>query len=284
MAGPGADDDEGSGDQKCPKQQQAEVEASHELAEREDDLRAPLGQRACHCGEHCERCEPHHIVGDLEHHAHQRFHSDDDRLSALADGRQRDTEEDRKDDDRQDFVLAHRLEDRGRDDVGDEIVEVEAAGFDAAGRGGWRKRKVEADAGAENMHEDQAERQRKQAGADEPDQRANADAAERGDVAHVRDARDQSGKDQRRDDHLDQPQEQSGDDAQIFRDRRQPRRALRAAIVDHRIGDPARDDSEHECDQDVAGQAFGHVVLREVWRTEAGGWLFVKLHSGGRGG
>ena len=56
----------------------------------------------------------------------------------------------------------------------------------------------------------------------------------RGDVAHMRDAGDQGREDQRRDDHLDQAQEQRGDDAEIFGDRLQLLGARRRAVVDRR--------------------------------------------------
>ena len=176
-------------------------------------------------------------------------------LPRLADGGQRDAEEDREDDDRQDLVVAHRLEDRLRHEVGDEVLEVERGGLDAACGGRRRERQVEADAGVKQRDEDQAERQRDEARKDEPEERADADAAERGDVAHVRDAGDQRREDQRRDDHLDQPQEQRGDDAEIVGDRLQPRRACGRAVVDRGVDRPAGDDAEHQRDQDVAGQS-----------------------------
>ena len=37
--------------------------------------------------------EAHHIIGDLEHHPDERFDAADDRLARLADGGQRDAEE-----------------------------------------------------------------------------------------------------------------------------------------------------------------------------------------------
>ena len=117
---------------------------------------------------------------------------------------------------------------------------------------------VEADAGLKQVHQDQAERQRNQAGEDEPAERADADAAERGDVAHVRDARDERREDERRDDHLDQAQEQRGDDAEIVGDRLQPLGRRRRAVVDRIIDRPPGDDPEHQRDQDEPGQFLGH--------------------------
>ena len=91
--------------------------------------------RARDRGEHGERREAHHIVGNLEHHAGRAISTPaDDRLAAFADGSERDPEEYGEDDDRQDLVVAHRLEDRLRDEVGDEVLEVERRRFDAARR------------------------------------------------------------------------------------------------------------------------------------------------------
>ena len=181
-------------------------------------------------------------------------------LPRLADGGERDSEENREDHDRQDLVGAHRLEDRLRHEVRDEILEVERGGLDAARGGGGRDRQVEPDAGMKRSHEDQPERQRHQTREDEPADRTQADAAERGDVAHVRDSGDQRREDERRDDHLDQPQEQGGDDAEVIGDGLQPLGARRRAVVDRVVRRPAGDDPEHQRDQDELRQSFGHAV------------------------
>ena len=120
---------------------------------------------------------------------------------------------------------------------------------------------VEPDAGVKQRHQDQAERQRYQARENEPAERAHADAPERGDVAHVRDARDQRRENERRDDHLDEAQEQRGDDAEIVGDRLQPLGRRRRAVVDRIIDQPPRDDPEHQRDQDEPGQFLGHTQL-----------------------
>ena len=85
---------------------------------------------------------------------------------------------------------------------------------------------------------------------------------------------DQRREDQRRDDHLDQAQEQRGDDAEIVGDRLQPLGARRRAVVDRGIDRPAGDDAEHQREQDVAGQFLGHAfpsVGRDPsrWRSRA---------------
>ena len=59
-----------------------------------------------------------------------------------------------------------------------------------------------------------------------------ADPAEGSDIAHVRDSGDEGREDERRDDHLDQAQEQRRHDAEIVGDRFQARSRCRRAVVD----------------------------------------------------
>ena len=223
-----------------------------------DDLGPALGERAGDGGEHRKGRKAHHIVGDLEHHPDQRFDALNDRLALLADGGERDSEEQREDDDRQDLVGAHRLEDRGRDEMADEVLEVEGRGLDAARACRRRKGKVEADAWMKGGDEDEAERQGDEARENEPADRADADTAERCDIAHVRDARDQGREDERSDDHLDQAKEQRGDDAEIIGDGLQPVGRRRRAVIDRMIDRPSNDDPENEGDQDVPSEFLGH--------------------------
>ena len=70
--------------------------------------------------------------------------------------------------------------------------------------------------------------------------RAEADPAERRGIAHMRDAGDQRGEHQRRDDHLDQPQEQIGDDREIAGDGIDRGRIGQRAVEDQ-PGDDAGD-------------------------------------------
>ena len=180
------------------------------------------------------------------------------RSSPVADRSQRNTEEGGEDDYREDFIVAHRLEDRLRHHVRDEVLQVERGGRDAACGGYRRQRQVQPDARMKEGDDDQPERQRDQGREDEPQQRAEADAAESGNVAHVRDPGDQGREDQRRDDHLDQAQKQRGDDAQIIGDRLEARGGLRCAVVDGGVDRPAGNDAEDQRDQDVTGQPRRH--------------------------
>ena len=82
---------------------------------------------------------------------------------------------------------------------------------------GVGQRQVEVVARPQDVDQDHAEQQRYQRGADEPEHRLAADAADRLGVAHVRDADHQGREHQRRDDHLDQPQEDVGERARCSR-------------------------------------------------------------------
>jgi len=79
----------------------------------------------------------------------------------------------------------------------------------------------------------------------------------RGDVAHMRDPRDQRREHQGCNDHLDQAQEQRGDDRQIFRDLFELLCRSGRAVVDRGVGRPTGDDAEDQCEQDVAGKFRG---------------------------
>ena len=123
--------------------------------------------------------------------------------------------------------------------MGDEILEVEGGSLDAAGGGCRREWQVQANSRVEQCDEDEAERERNQAGEDEPADSARAHPPERRDVAHVGDAGDEGREHQRRDDHLDQAEENGGDDAQIIGDGLEPGGACRRAVVDGAVDRPA---------------------------------------------
>jgi hypothetical protein len=74
------------------------------------------------------------------------------------------------------------------------------------------QRQVQRHARLQDVDHDQAQGQRYQRGADEPAHGLAADAANRLGVAHLGDAHHQGGDHQRRDDHLDQTQENVGED------------------------------------------------------------------------
>ena len=154
--------------------------------------------------------------------------------------------------------------------MADEVGEVELAVRNAARRVGGGDGEAEPDARLQQVDEEEAEEERDEAGADEPGEAAQADAAERAGVAHVRDADDQRREDERRDDHLDQAQEQRGDDTEIARDLLQPGGGGGRAVVDPAVERQADERAEDEADQDVKGQPLGHSDAPEDVRPAKG--------------
>ena len=139
-------------------------------------------------------------------------------LRALAERRAGHAEEQREHDDLQDLVVRHRLDERARHEVRDELLQRERRGLEI-GRGlRVGQRQIEVLAGPQQIDHDQAEQQRDERGADEPEHRLGADPADRLGVAHMRDADDQGREHQRRDDHLDQAQEDVGEQRDVAGD------------------------------------------------------------------
>ena len=106
-------------------------------------------------------------------------------------------------------------------------------------------------AGLQQIDHHEAEQQRDKGGADEPAHRLGEHAAELGAGAHMRDAADERGEHQRRDDHLDQAQEQHGDQVYVGRDFH--------PAVGHIVEDdgPHHNAKRHR-DQDVLRKPAGH--------------------------
>src|SRR3954464_8448160 len=93
----------------------------------------------------------------------------------------------------------------------EEFLERESRDREAGGLSLFRQRAGEVGAGLQQIDHDEAEQQRDEGGGNEPAQRLGEDAAELGAAAHMGDAADQGGEYQRRNDHLDQAQEQHRD-------------------------------------------------------------------------
>jgi hypothetical protein len=176
-------------------------------------------------------------------------------------------EEDGEDEDLQDFVAGHGFDDALREDVGDEVLEVQRAGLQVEAGGRFRQRHAEGGARLQQVGEEQADEQRAERGADEPAERLGTDAADRLRVAHVGQAGDQRGEDQRGDDHLDQAQEDVGQDAEVagdFLGRGRRRRQRMAGIAD--------DDAEDHGDADQVVRRF--IFMRVSLSCKVGSaWL-----------
>ena len=173
----------------------------------------------------------------------------DDRLAALAERGHRRSEEDREHHDLQDLVARHGIDDARRNGVCDEALQRQRVGLHVRGRVSIRQGKLHRLAGFEQLHQHQPERERDQRGKDEPAERLAADASDGGDIAHFRDADDERRQHQRRDDHLDQPQEHG-------RQKRGRFRESGGRFRIERVADVTADQAEHEADDDEGGQAI----------------------------
>ena len=115
-----------------------------------------------------------------------------------------------------------------------------------------RQGQIEPGAGLQSGDDDDAEHQRDHRGAEEPSDGARADAAELRAGAHVRNAGDQRSEHQRCDDHLDEAQEDIGDDAEVRCD-------ARGLIGSQQsMADPADEYAGDHPDQDDQREAVRH--------------------------
>ena len=230
---------------------QGDVEADQQLAEDEQHAQALGGDGTGHGAEDAHRGEAHDVVGDLEHDVDHFLHGAHQATRHLVvQVAQGDAEEDGEDEDLQDLVGGHGLEDVLREDVGDEVLEIEGAGLQVGA--GRRVGQGHAQGGTrvEQVGEEQPEEQGAEGGADEPAQGLAADAADGLGVAHAGQTSYQGGEDQGSDDHLDQAQEDVGQDAEIAGDLLGLGRA-----ASQRIARVADDDAEDQGKADPGGQA-----------------------------
>ena len=170
----------------------------------------------------------------------------DQRLGLRAEGCGGNAEEDGEHDDLQDFILAHGIDDAGRERVMQEVLQRHRRLFHPAGRidvGQWQ---MEADAGLQQVDHDQAKQQRHQRHADEPAESLGADAADGRAIAHAGNPDHQRREDQRRDDHLDQAQEDIGQQRDVAGEL-----GDEAAFATMLVDDVAADDAEHQGKQNV---------------------------------
>ena len=199
----------------------------------------------------------HDDVRDLEHRFGDGLAPGDDRPALLADHAQRNGEEDAEDDDLEDVTLGHRADHRLRDDVEEDLIPGLRLGGDLAR---LPHRQVDADA---RLHDvDRREPDAERDGGDdlEIDDRAQPHAADDLDVAGAGDAGDQRREDQRRDDHLDHPQEQLAEGAEV-------RRPLGMGRAD----DPSRRDADRKTDENLLGE--GNAAAGRRRRGVAFSWI-----------
>ena len=246
---------------------EAEVELADEFSVHPQDPESLGGDNRCHGGEHGQGRQRHHVTGHLQHDVGDLLHPVDDDAGPLAKGRRSGTEEHRKDHDLQDFVVRHRLEYAPGHQVRHEFLERERRHLQVGRCASVGQRQVQRIAGPEDIDQDHAEDQRYQRRTDEPTHGLQTDASDGLGVSHVRDADDQRGKYQRRDDHLDQPQEDIGEQRDVtgsglrgFRRREQ--------LVAH----PAHADTCHHRNENPGRQFHGNAPLDDRRRRPRSGW------------
>ncbi len=232
----------------------------------DEDAEPLRGHGRGHRREHRERCHQHHVVGDLEHHVGDLVGDRHELLAALAERRRRHAREDREHDDLQDLVVRHRLDDRFRDEVRDEFLQRQRRDLEIGRCARLRQRQAEVVAGPQDVDHHHADGERDQRSRDEPGHRLHADPADRLGVTHMSDADHQHREHQRRDDHLDQPQEQVGDDGEIARD---AGRFFR--VGNGRVENVAKHDTEDHSAQDPDREALRHGDHPPPWQRVSTG-------------
>jgi hypothetical protein len=141
----------------------------------------------------------------------------------------------------------------------EEFLERERRYREARGLALVRQRAGEVGARLQQVDHDEAKQQRDEGGGDEPAQRLGEDAAELGAGAHMGDAADERSKHQRRDDHLDQAQEQ-------HRDQVDARGDLGPAVGKKIEDQGSHHDAKDHREQDVLRKPVGHCSYPRKFR------------------
>jgi hypothetical protein len=247
--------DEADHDQDRPQDQQREIEAAHEHDQLPQYAEAVLRYGRHDRRPHRDRREQHHITGHFQHDVGEVVDQREHRLGTLGQRAERHREKHREHHDLQNFVLRHRIRDRGRDQMRQEFFDRESRDRQAGRLTLVGQRAGEIGARLQQIDHDKAEQQRDEGSADEPAHRLGEHPSELGAGSHMRDTADQGREHQRRNDHLDQAQEQ-------HRNQVDGRRDLDAAvghvIVDHR----AHHDAERHRDQNELREPVGHSCPR----------------------
>ena len=180
------------------------VQRRDEPGEVVEDPQTPVPDRV---GDRCANaygCVVHDDVRELEHRFGHPFAPDDHRTSFFTDHAQRDSEEDAEDDDLKDVTFGHRVDDRLGDDVQEDLV----PGLRLGGNfGALPHRQVDAVARPGNVDRQQADHERDRRYDLEVDDGPETHPSDDFEVTGPGNPGDERGKNQRRDDHLDHPQE-----------------------------------------------------------------------------
>ncbi len=230
------------------RKRQRHVQRRHEPGEVVEHTQSAVANRVGDGRTDADRCVVHHDVRELEHRFRDRLAPGDDRAALLADHAERNREDDAEDDDLQDVALGHCVEDRLGDDVEEYLVPRLRLRGDLAL---LPDRQVDADARPGDVDGGQADDERDGRDDLEVDDRAQAHSAHDLHMAGAGDAGDQRGKDQGRDDHLDQAQEELAERPEVDG-------PVGVEVAD----EPADDDPDGETDEDLLSQSDSRAPRR----------------------
>ena len=182
----------------------------------------------------------HHDVRELEHRLGNGLAPGDERPAFLTDHPERDREDDAEDHDLQHVTVGHRLDDRLGNDVQQDLIPR------LRGRRDPRllaHRQIDANPWPHHVDGDEADDEREGRDHLEVDDGAQSDPSDDLDVPGPGDPGNQRREDQRCDDHLDQPQEDLAEGAEVRR---------RGGVV--LADEPADDDADAEPDENLLGK------------------------------
>ena len=135
--------------------------------------------------------------------------------------------------------------------MADEVFQRQRAFLDTRAGGHLRQRQAQAHARLQQVHHDQAQHQRYQRGGNKPAHGLGTDAANGSRITHAGNTHHQGGEHQRRNDHLDQAQEDVGQNGQLV-----GKRFDRFFATSHFTPAVAGNDTQHHGGQDHLGQSI----------------------------
>ena len=188
---------------------ESRVERADELRVASEDLDAVVRDGARHRPEDAERRQGHDVVGQLEEDRHRRLEEADEGTGLRSDVSGGDAEERREDDDLQDVLPHHGVEDVRREEVDERLDRRLRLGERLAGRG-----EVQADAGFDDVGENEADDEGDRRRDLEVDERLHAHPPDGLDVARLPDPEDDRGEDEGDDEQLDQVDERPREEAE----------------------------------------------------------------------
>ena len=132
-----------------------------------------------------ERRKQHHITGDLEHDLGDLLGQLQHRRGPILDRRNRRADKNRENHNLQDLIIGHGLNDRFGHQVGNKVLERQGARIDRAGCRDLWQGQAKANARGQQVHHNQANRQRDNRGPDKPGHGLGPDPANGGRILHM---------------------------------------------------------------------------------------------------